>query len=203
MIAIVDYGVGNIKAFANIYRNLNIPFKFASQEDDFNNVTKIILPGVGAFDHAMDCLMKSGLKNILDHLVIEKKTPVLGVCVGLQMMADSSAEGDKPGLGWIKGTVKKFNNDDLIKHPLPHMGWNTWTFNKSNPLFIGLPDEAKFYFLHSFYIDCNAMNNVIATSEYGHQFTSAINQHNIFGIQPHPEKSHDNGIKILENFGDL
>lgn len=204
MIAIIDYGVGNIKAFANIYKNFDIPFKIAKTVDDLADVTKIILPGVGSFDHAMQSLQNSGMREKLDELVLVKKIPVLGICVGLQMLAKSSAEGVLPGLGWIDGRVKKFDLTKLSKNtPLPHMGWNTILIHHENPLLKGLEKESRFYFLHSYYIECVNQNDVVATADYGENFTCVVNHENIYGIQPHPEKSHQNGMTLLKKFGEM
>lgn len=204
MIAIVDYGLGNIQAFANIYKNLNIPFKISTKAEDLKDATKIILPGVGAFDHAMNQLKKSGMRESLDELVLRQKIPLLGICIGMHMLAYSSDEGSLPGLGWIDGVVKKFDSSVLsLNTPLPHMGWNDVTPARPSKLFNKLEENAVFYFLHSYYFTCSNQNDVIAVTEYGEEFACAINFENIFGIQFHPEKSHNNGIQLLENFANL
>ncbi len=197
MIAIVDYGVGNIKAFVNIYKNLNISYKVVKDVD------KIILPGVGSFDHAMESLQNSGMKEKLDLLVLEKKLPVLGICVGMQMLAKSSDEGKLSGLGWIDATVKKLDKSKIKNGPLPHMGWNTLNIKKENKIFNNLENDPRYYFLHSYYFECSNKDDVIATTTYGEEFECMINYENIYGIQPHPEKSHHNGIQLLKNFGEL
>lgn len=204
MIVIVDYGVGNIKAFTNIYKRLNIPFSVARNANDLLGAKKLILPGVGAFDYAMDQLNDSGMKEQLEILVLQDKVPIVGICVGMQMLAKGSDEGIKPGLGWIDGWVKRFDESKInYSTHLPHMGWNDITNNKSNPLLEGLGESAKFYFLHSYYFECHQSEDEIATTEYGIQFSSAINKSNIYGVQFHPEKSHFNGTKLLENFAKL
>lgn len=204
MIGIVDYGMGNIKAFSNIYKQLGIPFKIINSVEDFIGVEKIILPGVGAFDHAMMCLGKSGLLEILNDLVLNKKIPVLGICVGMQMMAKSSAEGIVDGLGWIDAKVNKFNKEELgCGNPLPHMGWNSIEFKGENLLFDDVGSNSRFYFLHSYYFKTSNKIDSIATAKYGQRFTCAINYDNIFGVQFHPEKSHSNGVQLLKNFGKL
>lgn len=201
MIAIIDYGVGNIRAFANIYKKLDVPMVIARKKDDLKGAEKLILPGVGAFDHAMHQLKQSGMKEYLDELVIKEKIPVIGICVGMQMLASSSEEGQLPGLGWIDGTVKKFDGNAIhYSTHLPHMGWNDIKPVKENKILNGLEKNSKFYFLHSYYFHCNHEKDVIATTDYGIEFSCAVNKENIYGVQFHPEKSHQYGIQLLENF---
>lgn len=204
MIAIVDYGLGNIRAFANVYKRLDIPFAIASTKETLNLASKIILPGVGAFDHAMERLQQSGMRELLDELVQLRKVPVLGICVGMQMLARSSEEGVLPGLGWIDGVVKRFDPSGF-KHKtiLPHMGWNTITPLRDNPLLLDLNNDSRFYFLHSYYFQCGNEENILAVTDYGSQFTCVVNSGNIYGVQCHPEKSHQNGIRLLRNFANL
>jgi len=190
MIGIIDYGVGNIKAFANIYKNFNMSYKIVKNISEFENVTKLILPGVGSFDHAMTSLQNSGMREKLDELVLNDKLPILGICVGMQMLAKSSEEGELLGLGWIDGVVKKFDKSKIKDGPLPHMGWNSLNIKKDNKIFENLEKNPRYYFLHSYYFECNNKEDVIATSNYGEQFECMINHDNIYGIQPHPEKSH-------------
>lgn len=204
MIALIDYGVGNIRAFLNIYRKLDIPVKIAKHVDDLDEVTKLILPGVGAFDHAIQQLEQSGMRPKLDELVLEQKVPVVGICVGMQMLAKSSDEGRLSGLGWIDAAVRKFDESKIsYTTHLPHMGWNDIEPVKENPILKGLETAAKFYFLHSYYFDCEDEQDVIARTEYGIEFSCAINRENIYGVQFHPEKSHQYGIQLLNNFANL
>lgn len=204
MISIVDYGLGNLKAFVNIYKRLNIPAEIITTRQQLNKSTKIILPGVGAFDHAMGQLNTSGLRDTLDELVIDKKIPVLGVCVGMQMLANASDEGQLEGLKWLDGNVKRFDVSQ-IKHAtqLPHMGWNDVMPSKPNPLLVGLEEDAVFYFLHSYYFSCNNPDDSIAETDYGIRYSCAVNNENIYGVQFHPEKSHNYGIQLLKNFATL
>lgn len=204
MIGILDYGLGNIRAFINVYDRLNIPIVTIKTKNDFDGVTKLILPGVGAFDEAMMKLNNSGLREDLERLVLGEKLPVLGICVGMQMLAKSSEEGELPGLGWIEGSVRKFNTNNIpYKTKLPHMGWNNISITKENILMKGLSQNSEFYFLHSYFFNCADSSQTLTTSFYGIEFTSAISHRNIYGVQFHPEKSHQNGITLLNNFSQL
>ncbi len=204
MITIIDYGVGNIFAFQNVYKRLNIPTKIAKRKEDLANAEKLILPGVGSFDYAMAQLNASGMREKLDELVLEKKVPVIGICVGMQMMGNRSDEGKLEGLKWIDSEILKFD-ENLIhqRTKLPHMGWNDVDPINNHPLFVGLEKEAIFYFLHSFYFKCENETDSIAVSNYGISFSSAVHRENIYGIQFHPEKSHQYGEKLLHNFANL
>ena len=197
MIAIVDYGLGNIRAFGNIFKRLNIPFCYASEVSQLKNATRIILPGVGSFDYAMQRLNNSGLRDTLDELVLSKGIPVLGICVGMQIMAKSSDEGSSKGLGWLDTSVVKFQQKEHC--PLPHMGWNNLKLKAKHQLFEGLDSNPRFYFLHSYHFLSN-YKGVIATAEYANSVGCIINEGNVYGIQCHPEKSHHNGVAILKNF---
>lgn len=204
MITIIDYGLGNIRAFENVYKRLDISVKIARRPDDLSDASKIILPGVGAFDYAMQMLNSSGMRQELERQVVINKKPIIGICVGMQMLAKSSEEGVLPGLGWIDATVKKFNPDLIpYKTKLPHMGWNNITPVGQSDILDGFNKESRFYFLHSYYVVCNNENDIIALSDYGSEFVSGLNNSNIYGIQFHPEKSHSNGIKLLQNFASL
>ncbi|MBP6755053.1 MAG: imidazole glycerol phosphate synthase subunit HisH [Bacteroidia bacterium] len=204
MITLIDYGVGNIFAFQNVYKRLDIPTKIAKTISDLEDAEKLILPGVGAFDYAMDQLNASGMRDKLDELVLEKKIPVIGICVGMQMMGNKSEEGRAEGLKWLDADILKFD-ESLIQQrtKLPHMGWNDVTPSINHPLFEGLEKDAIFYFLHSFYFKCNNIKDSIAISDYGISFSSAVNAGNVYGIQFHPEKSHQYGEKLLQNFAQL
>ena len=201
MITIIDYGLGNINAFQNAYKRLNISSKIAKSKDDLNSTSKIILPGVGSFVYAINLLNKSGMREKLDHLVLIEKVPVLGICVGMQIMGTKSEEGICQGLNWIQGDVLKFD-ETLIQHrtKLPHMGWNEIKVSHDNPLLSGFTKNNFFYFLHSYYFKCNNSDHVLGVSDYGSLFSSCINFENIYGVQFHPEKSHNNGEKLLHNF---
>ena len=204
MITIIDYGLGNAKAFLNVYRGLNIVASVARTSSELNSARKLILPGVGSFDCAMELLRQSGMRDALDELVLGRSIPVLGVCVGMQILASSSEEGQSVGLGWIDGQVRKFDVASFRQPaPLPHMGWNdVWPVIQS-PIFAGLEQDARFYFLHSYFFQCMQSENVLAQADYGPAFTCAVNKENIYGVQFHPEKSHQYGARLLKNFADL
>lgn len=204
MVTLVNYGLGNIQAFHHIYTRLNLAVEIASTPEQLSQAAKIIVPGVGAFDWAMTRLNDSGLREALDELVLVKQVPVLGVCVGMQMMAKASEEGVLPGLGWIDAEVRKFTTASMIhKIRLPHMGWNDVSPCKKNGLFRGLETGAQFYFLHSYYFLPQNHDSVVAFTDYNGHYASAVNAGNIFGVQFHPEKSHDWGIQLLKNFANL
>jgi len=200
MLTILDYGLGNINAIRNVYEKKNISPNIASSINSLEQASKIILPGVGSFDWAMSKLNKSGMRDLLDLMVTEKKVPVLGICVGMQMMAKSSEEGSMDGLGWLNASVKKFYSEKQnIK--LPHMGWNTVNF-KDSKLTKDLVNP-RFYFLHSFYFALDDISQTLGETNYSFTFSSAINLENIYGVQFHPEKSHGWGETLLLNFANL
>ncbi len=204
MITIIDYGLGNIQAFANIYKRLGLPVRIASTSEDLAGAKRIILPGVGAFDWAMTRLNKSGMRERLEKLVLEDACPVLGVCVGMQMLAKCSDEGDLPGLGWIDADVRRFDESTFTHQThLPHMGWNDVLPKDSDTLFRDLEVGSRFYFLHSYYFVPRKEEDVLATADYNGTFTSSVRSKNIFGVQFHPEKSHHWGIQLLKNFAEI
>lgn len=202
MIGIIDYGLGNISAISNIYNKLKINNIVINSISDFDASDKLILPGVGAFDSAINLLNNSNYVSAIQKQVFENKKKILGICVGMQIFGNDSTEGKKSGLNWIEGKVKKINSNNQNLR-LPHMGWNSIQISKKDPLFNNLENNEYFYFCHSYYFDCLKKNNILAETNYGHKFASIIKNENIYGIQFHPEKSHDSGIKILENFSKL
>ena len=204
MIAVVSYGLGNIGAFATMYSRMHIRTRMASHAADLEGATHVLLPGVGAFYHAMELLNSSGMREPLDQLVQQGRVPVLGICVGMQILANSSEEGIAPGLGWIDGRVRSFaGNPASAPLPVPHMGWNDVQPTACAPLFKGLEKDARFYFLHSFYFECADGINVAAHAEYGFQVECAVRASNVHGVQFHPEKSHHWGAALLKNFAEL
>lgn len=205
MITIVDYGLGNITAFLNVYRRLNIEARTATSAAELEGATRVILPGVGHFDHAMERLEASGMRQTLDALVLGCGVPVVGVCVGMQMLADSSEEGSRLGLGWIPGRVRAFSGWEPARTlPMPHMGWNDVRPLAASPLLSHFEeDEARFYFLHSFFFECARPEDALAVARYGDDFTCVVRSGNIYGVQFHPEKSHHFGTRLLQNFAEL
>lgn len=204
MISIVDYGLGNVRAFSNMYKRLNIEAKVASTADELRLATKIVLPGVGAFDHAMELLQASGMRETLDDLVLNHKVPVLGICVGMQILAEGSDEGRLPGLGWVAGRVRAFRSIRQTENlPLPHMGWNDVRPIAGQRLFKGIEIDARFYFLHSYFFECAQADDTAAITEYGVDFSCAVHSGHVHGVQFHPEKSHHYGTHLLKNFAEL
>ena len=201
MIKIIDYGLGNLSAFLNVYKRLNKPAELAGTPDQLKGATKLVLPGVGAFDQAMNLLNASGMRETLDRLVIEDRMPVIGICVGMQILARGSDEGVLEGLGWIDGRVRSFRSLGKNDLQLPHMGWNDVRSVSPSSLFDNLND-ARFYFLHSYFFDCDRSEDTIAVSNYGAEFSCAVRKDNIFGVQFHPEKSHRYGTQLLKNFSE-
>jgi glutamine amidotransferase len=203
MITLVDYGLGNIQAFANIYRRLNLPCRVAKTAQELAGAERLILPGVGSFDWAMHRLEASGMRKALDDLVLNDRRPVLGICVGMQMMARRSDEGEMSGLGWIDAEVKRFDEGRFHQRThLPHMGWNDVIPLDSETLFMGL-HSPRFYFLHSYYFAPINPSQTLATTDYNGVFTSAARNNHIFGVQFHPEKSHEWGVQLLKNFAEV
>lgn len=205
MIRIVDYGVGNIQAFMTLFKRLGIDAQRADCAEALQGSTRLILPGVGHFDHAMQCLNASGMRPALESMVLEQKVPVLGICVGMQMLAAGSDEGRMPGLNWVPGRVRAFSANSLSANlPMPHMGWNDLQTRKKAALFSrGFEENPQFYFLHSYYFDAENKDDVAATAIYGFDFDAVVSRGHIHGVQCHPEKSHHWGAQLLKNFAEL
>jgi glutamine amidotransferase len=204
MIGIINYGSGNVQAIANIYNRTNFQYKIIQDPEQLKTVDKLILPGVGDFDETIKVLDSSGLRNALNEEVLVKKKPVLGICVGMQILSNDSEEGTQKGLGWINGNVKKFDILKIKDKPfIPHMGWNNVVPQIKHDLFNKIDIELGFYFVHSYFFQPFSTNNILGTTIYGEEFTSAVFNDNIFGVQFHPEKSHSNGILLLSNFASI
>jgi imidazole glycerol-phosphate synthase subunit HisH len=202
MIRIVDYGVGNIQAFLTMFKRLDLPATRARSAAELEGATRLILPGVGAFDHAMHLLNESGMRARLEEMVLGEQVPVLGICVGMQMLATGSDEGSLPGLNWVPGRVRAFDSHPKSKDlPMPHMGWNDLRVKPGHPLFRDFEPEPRFYFLHSYYFESENPEHVAATAEYGLDFDCVVSSGHIHGVQCHPEKSHHFGAQLLKNFG--
>jgi imidazole glycerol-phosphate synthase subunit HisH len=203
MIAIIDYGVGNLGSVKNMLKKAGFESVLASDISTVENAQKIILPGIGAFDHCMQKFNASGLRQLVTEKVTQEKIPLLGICVGLQMLMENSEEGIEPGLGWITGKTIKFKKESLGDLKIPHMGWTDVKRSKDSFLTHELGDQPRFYFVHSYHVFPDHPEDELLSANYGYDFTAAVNRDNIFGVQFHPEKSHKYGMKILENFGRL
>ena len=200
MIGIVNYGSGNLSALLNQCDILGVNAKLISEAKDFVGITRVILPGVGSFDFCKMKLEESGLISPLVKYLENPDNKLLGICVGMQLLADSSEEGILPGLGLVKGVVKKFDHNKVDYGIIPHMGWNSVIKRKNSSLLQGIDLDRGFYFVHSYYFHCAYETNVLCETEYGSGFHSAVVNDNIFGVQFHPEKSHENGTELLRNF---
>ena len=202
MIKIIDYNVGNIGSIENMLRKISTPCKIVNNPFELESASGIILPGVGKFDYGINQLIELGFFDKLNEIVKEKNIPFLGICLGAQILCNSSEEGKLSGLGWIDAEVVKFN---ALPSPLkvPHMGWNTVVPLKENKLLTHFKGIPKFYFVHSYHIRCRHTEEVLGETKYGIPFHSAIGVGNIFGVQFHPEKSHKFGFQLLKNFSDI
>jgi len=202
MIVIVDYGVGNVAAIKNMLKKCGFESILSHRPSDLFQASKIILPGIGAFDACVTNLDQYGLRSVLNECVMVNKIPILGICVGMQLLASGSEEGNLEGLGWIEGYVKKFHFEDKNIR-VPHMGWNTIHPQFNNPLFHNLDLRARFYFAHSYHFVCKSTENRGAFTKYGFEFSSSVIKNNIYGVQFHPEKSLKFGMNVLNNFANL
>ncbi|MDP3517059.1 MAG: imidazole glycerol phosphate synthase subunit HisH [Pseudohongiella sp.] len=200
-ISIVDYGVGNLGSIQNMLKKLGAESVIAHDEASINAATKLILPGVGAFDYGMRRLEESGLRYALDHAVLVRKVPVAGICLGMQMMTLGSEEGTLPGLNWINAKTVRFSSVGEVPLKVPHMGWRIVHKSKESRILENLEPVSRFYFVHSFYVNCLDPTDTLLTASYGNvSFDAAFERDNIFGFQFHPEKSHRFGMSLLKAF---
>lgn len=199
MIAIIDYGLGNLGSIKNMLKKIGTEAVITSDLEVIANAPKLILPGVGAFDNGMSNLHERGLVELLNRKVVEEKTPILGICLGMQLFTNKSEEGTLPGLGWIDAETVKFATNDR-KFPVPHMGWEYVTLQKESKLWGSMYEKNKFYFVHSYFVRCNQPSDVLLTTNYAHDYDSGFEKGNIVGVQFHPEKSHKYGMQLFRNF---
>lgn len=201
MITIIDYNTGNLGSIKNMLKRLGIASQITNDIAKIEQAEKLILPGVGHFDYGMKNLHNSGVVNMLNQKVLENKTPILGICLGVQLLTEASEEGTEKGLGWIKGKTIAFDKSKLASNQkVPHMGWTDVANYNQSKLFESIEDEPRFYFVHSFHLSLENKNDCLVTANYGYEFAAGIEHQNILGTQFHPEKSHKFGMKILENF---
>jgi glutamine amidotransferase len=202
MIGIIDYGMGNIGSLSNMVERLGGLSTIITGPGEFKNIDKLILPGVGSFDNGIKHLKDSKIWEPLNNKVLIEKTPILCICLGMQLITKGSTEGKLPGLGWIDGECFKFSFDDPALK-VPHMGWNSVQYSKESVLKSFIPENPRFYFVHSFYVKCNQQSEILATTHYNLDFVSMIEKGNIFATQFHPEKSHKYGMGLIKSFIEL
>jgi imidazole glycerol-phosphate synthase subunit HisH len=202
MLIIVDYGVGNLHSIQNMLKKAGVESKISNKLEEIASASKILLPGMGAFDNCMEKLDQSGLREIVEQKAKREKVPVLGICVGLQMFMEDSEEGKLPGLSWIKGSTVKFKPEKMqAGQKIPNMGWHEIQVKKPSRLLQSLEDS-RFYFAHSYYVQPEETADILLTAEYGYEITVGIERENLVGVQFHPEKSHRFGMQLLKNFGE-
>lgn len=200
MITIIDYGMGNLGSIVNMLKKIGVPAQLSSDPAIIAQAKKLILPGVGAFDHGMKSLEERNLIDVLNEKVLHQKTPLLGLCLGVQLFARRSEEGQCEGLGWLDADVVQFKFDGASRLKVPHMGWNYIDTQQDDPLFKEMNEETRFYFVHGYHLQCDDPQDVLATTEYGYAFPSIVGHNNILGAQFHPEKSHKHGMQLFHNF---
>jgi glutamine amidotransferase len=203
MIVVIDYGMGNLGSIANMFSRVDAPARVTRDLDEIRRATKLVLPGVGAFDKGMNNLRAMGLVETLRRKALDESTPVLGICLGMQLLGQASEEGRETGLGLLDARSIRFRRDVDPRMKIPHMGWNTVAQSKTSALFESMYPEPRFYFVHSYHLVCANPDDVLAIASYGYEFPAAVERGNIFGAQFHPEKSHKFGMKLLQNFAAL
>jgi glutamine amidotransferase len=199
-VAIVDYGMGNLHSVKRKLDRIGVHPQLTSDPGELLGADKLLLPGVGHFGKAMEHLATLGLIPALHEAVMVRKTPILGICLGMQLFARHSEEGDAEGLGWIDADVVRFGIDDTRRFKVPHMGWNGVRIARSGPLLEGMTEHTEFYFVHAYHMVCRDSGDVLCDTDYGYEFTSIVQRENVYGVQFHPEKSHDAGEALLRNF---
>jgi glutamine amidotransferase len=201
MLTIIDYKAGNVRSIQNMLKKIGVKSLISGKPEDVQAAEKLILPGVGHFDYGMEQLEKSGLIPVLNRKVMEEKIPILGICLGVQLFTKSSEEGSRAGLGWLNARTVAFDKNRLPEHcKIPHMGWNQVSYNPKSPIFANMPEDARFYFVHSFHLVGENPDDIVVEAEYGYKFTAGFEHENIIGLQFHPEKSHKFGMQVLRNF---
>ncbi|MCC6287118.1 MAG: imidazole glycerol phosphate synthase subunit HisH [Chitinophagaceae bacterium] len=201
MITIIDYGIGNLTSIQNMLKKIGVESVISTQREVVAGADKLILPGVGSFDYGMQQLHQAGFVEVLNERVLSKRVPILGLCLGVQLLTAKSEEGVESGLGWIKGKTIAFDKSKLSSNEkIPHMGWSEIKGFERSTLFTGMYDEPRFYFVHSYHLQLENTEDTLAITNYGYDFSVGIERGNILGVQFHPEKSHKFGMKLLENF---
>jgi imidazole glycerol-phosphate synthase subunit HisH len=200
MLIILNFGMGNVGSLANMLRKIHVPAQISSDAGDIESADKLILPGVGSFDHGMQKLQELNLIDILNKKVVRDKTPILGICLGMQLFTKTSEEGTLPGLGWVDANTVKFSLSGETSLKIPHMGWDTLECKKPHYLMQGTDENTMYYFVHSYHVVCNCSEDILSKTHYEYDFVSSLVKDNIIGVQFHPEKSHKYGMKLLENF---
>jgi imidazole glycerol-phosphate synthase subunit HisH len=199
-IVILDYGLGNLASIKNMLRKAGAQSIISADPAIIAGAAKLILPGVGHFEAGMENIRNSGWLDLVNQKVLVDKIPVLGICLGMQLMAGHSEEGDVSGLGWFDARIVKFRQEEIGSLKVPHMGWNEITLKQSHPLFPDIHEEQRFYFVHSYHWVCNTEADQLAVTNYGYDFTSVVAKDNIVGMQFHPEKSHRFGLAVMQRF---
>lgn len=203
-IVIIDYGMGNLRSVQKKFHRIGAEIEISNDPELIANACKLVLPGVGHFYHGVKQLKELGIWDVLNKSVLQKKIPILGICLGMQLMAKQSSEGRSvEGLGWFDAEVVKFEVKDQLKYKIPHMGWNNAVINRKSKFLEGADNESMYYFVHSYHMKCNDEKDILTTTDYEDKFVSAIQKENIYGTQFHPEKSHDSGEKLIKNFVEL
>jgi glutamine amidotransferase len=199
-IVIIDYGMGNLRSVQKKIERIGLKAIITRELKEIESAQKLILPGVGHFANAVQKLKSENIWDLLNFKVLEEKTPIIGICLGMQLMARFSEEGDAEGFGWFNAQVVRFRVSDKVKYKVPHIGWNNIEVKKESPVFTNISSDSQFYFVHSYHMVCNSDADILTTTVYDYSFTSSVLKDNILGVQFHPEKSHDKGEILLRNF---